>query len=351
MSPIVFSRRLALPMVLQALGFAFPIPSSADVAFDVLGPSTCQLRSGRLARCSLEQSLPILSANAATRIPLRSEFRFERTGDCRTQFPLVLHVEAAGSPPGSPPGSPIESWSVPFLDGSRTELRRSDSRSLGGSRITFESTWLSRFSVDASCRIRGEVALDVPAVRGASEAATWVGAIESDFVARGAARDNLRELIRLRGAFKVLWEVTEVFRSRLIDAPVSNAIGDLDAAAASLEQLTGSASLPLSAAERSLIERLIQALPALRTPESWQGKSLVEFFPEADQVAIAALAESLRPRLGSPEDDVKRAELAKLEEEILGLCREASVMRTQLQPWSASVEALDSLKTRFSCVQ
>lgn len=128
-----------------------PVSGSADtITLTLISPATCEQKFGKLINCEI----PPVTVDAAAPLPpglVFSELTRRSEGNCSTQYPLTLRVEAPDA----------LSRSFDLTPGRTETLQRDDGTALSGMTVSSEGPWLQYMVVDASCRVYLDVRLNV----------------------------------------------------------------------------------------------------------------------------------------------------------------------------------------------
>lgn len=137
-----------------------PVSGSAGtITLTLISPATCDPQFGKLIHCHL----PPVTVDAAAPLPpglVYSELTRRNEGNCSTQYPLTLHVEAPDALPRS----------FDLTSGRTETLQRADGTALTGMTVSSDGPWLPYMVVGDSCRVYLDVRFNVPSSLVESEA-------------------------------------------------------------------------------------------------------------------------------------------------------------------------------------
>jgi hypothetical protein len=143
------------PSGLDAQVDAAPITITASdggtAAFDIVSPARCADKSAHLLDCAIPPTT-IEGSSETTTGPLETILTVNRSGDCSSQFPLALNINAAGAPS-----------TIFHLEDGTTTVKRDDGTAIDALSITDGSPWTADAAYDDSCRISIDVQMNTPA--------------------------------------------------------------------------------------------------------------------------------------------------------------------------------------------
>jgi hypothetical protein len=327
-------------LILAALVAAVPACAASDssstdeavaiakgfAAIDLISPTTCQLKSGKLRQCAIA---PVVHTSPAidSAVPLRTVIKRVQQGTCSTQYPLRVAIALDGG---------AESMFNYLADPPLT-LRKQQGAAVTDVAIRDASSWTPYVILDQSCRLSLEVSsneLDVDTVQ---QAEAILAAIDQELAAARTDQRNYEALLALQAAYTFTQSVAASFHAELTsDTMQELRQAALDAAPA-LEIATLGCGDALSEEQTSTLFQLYVSMVALGDPASWQNpdgstKTLAQFYgPGATEVLaqLEALAENASPDLETEYREGLEAAAA----EVVRLEQKRALAAEQLAPW------------------
>jgi hypothetical protein len=247
---------------------------------DLISPSTCTLRFGRLSKCAIPpQTVELVAFDSA--VPLRTRVVASRAGDCFTQNTMGITVGAEGA----------DDVQFDYLRQPSVTLRRRDSGLIANIRVKDGSPWTSQAFFDQGCRASVMIYANEPDVSSKAEAQAIVDAIARELAEKTATRDRLQELTLYHRAFQFLKSIAENFRVELTNETVQALRDSAAASVGSISKLASACDPSLDDADRQNLLVLYMSLPQLGSASDWRNadgspKTLAQFVGPSNQAVF-----------------------------------------------------------------
>ena len=301
-----------------------------DTSADLLSPSNCTIRLNYLMSCGIPArsltGLPVTS----TAVPLRTTFTTKKSGNCSTQYPLQVTLQAPGA----------ADVVFPFLSNASAAIRRHDGQPMPSVTIVDSSPWTAKATFDKSCTVSMTISSNEPDVNSKADADAIIAALEADLSNKTAIANHYQALALYASAYSFLEAVSNNLVVELTNETIQQLRQAAQGAQNALSNLISSSCMTLrnpdgtpvlTQDDQNNLFTLVMDLPALGSASDFvndAGKPMtLGDYLGPDQSAIVASIKKLTAAMDTQGD------YTKAEADVQAATAKLAQAKAQLASW------------------